>query len=99
MGALGRAGLWMLAAGAALALLEVALLLPRALRLRRRARELALLLRSEAEWLRAWSDRESALKGQARAHAAPLRGLVRVLRHPLAGPLLGYAWRRGRGLL
>lgn len=93
---MGRAGLWMLAVGALAVLVEAAVVVPRALRLRRRGMELARLLEGESGWFEAWSARTAAAAAETRHLLGPTRAAARVLRHPLAAPLLRYALRRVR---
>jgi hypothetical protein len=87
----------MLAAAAALVVAGVLASMPRALRVRRRARGLSRTMAASQDELRALVEEQARLRATTGRLTQPQRRLLRWLRHPLVGALwASYRIRRGR---
>ena len=87
----------MLVAAAALVVAGVLASMPRALRVRRRARALSRTMAASQDQLRALVEEQARLRGTTGSLTQPQRRLLRWLRHPLVGALwASFRIRRGR---
>jgi hypothetical protein len=87
----------MLVAAAILVVTGLLASLPRALRVRRRARALSSALAASQDEVRALVEEQTLLREEAGRLTQPQRRLLRWLRHPLIGALwTSYRMRRGR---
>jgi hypothetical protein len=97
MTAVGWMGIWLLAAGVGLIVVEVAVLAPRLLRLQRKALALRMAIEREGGMRNLELQRLRLVMGEIDTKLRPFRRVRRVALHPLTVALLAsYQRRRAR---